>query len=79
MRGRTAYAIHGQACGRAGAGAEGGGGVVVLKGSPWRLGFVVVVLFCQLASGGGGGFGGRGAHGSLDLVEIYEMPSWTFV
>ena len=24
-------------------------------------------------------FTGRGAHRSLDLVEIYEMSSWTFV
>ena len=28
---------------------------------------------------GGVGFGGRGAHGSLDLVEIYEMSLWTYV
>ena len=24
-------------------------------------------------------FTGRGAHGSLDLVEIYEMSLWTYV
>ena len=46
--------------------------MVALQGSLWRLGFVVLfcfVVLLSLASGVGVGFGGRGAHGSLDLVE----------
>ena len=44
----------------------------------------VLPLRCVLPSWGVGvfggvGFGGRGAHGSLDLVEIYEMSLWTYV
>ena len=75
MRGRTAYGIHGRACGRAGVWAGGGVGVALLEGSLWRLRFVVfcfrgLPLGLLGAASGGGDFGGRGAHGSLDLVEI---------
>ena len=76
MAPEVAYSALGRACVWL-----GGGDVWGLDRRAWSR--VVALLRCCRPRGGGVfggvGFGGRGAHGSLDLVEIYEMSLWTYV
>ena len=73
MAPEVAYSALGRACVW-----RGGGGVWGLDRRAWSR---VALLLPSWGGGvfGGVGFGGRGAHGSLDLVEIYEMSLWTYV